>query len=78
LQLSKLDDICALVVIDLQNGIAGLPTAHPFGGIVDRAAQLARAFRERGLPVVLVTVSGMAPSRSEAGTQKFSSARDWA
>jgi len=76
--LSKLDDICALIVIDLQKGIAGLPTAHPFGGIVDRAAQLARAFRKRGLPVVLVNVSGMAPGRSDTGGPKFSPTSDWA
>ena len=28
------------------------------GEIVERAAHLARAFRERGLPVILVNVSG--------------------
>ena len=75
--LSKLDDICALVIIDLQKGMVGLPTAHPFDEIVDRSAQLAQAFRKCGLPVVLVNVSGVAPGRSEAGTPKFSPSGDW-
>ena len=55
--LTKLDTIAALIVIDLQKGIAGLPSVHPIAEIVGRTAQLARAFRERGLPVVLVNVS---------------------
>jgi hypothetical protein len=30
--LRKLDTTTALVVIDLQKGVAGLPTVHPAGG----------------------------------------------
>jgi nicotinamidase-related amidase len=55
--LTKLDTIPALIVIDLQKGIVGLPTVGPSGEIIGRAARLASAFRERGLPVVLVNVS---------------------
>jgi nicotinamidase-related amidase len=76
--LTKLDDIIALVVIDLQKGIVSLPTVHPVGEIIGRSAQLARAFRERGLPVVLVNVSGRAPGRTDAGSPKFSFPADWA
>lgn len=76
--LTKLDTAAALVVIDLQKGIVGMPTAHPAEEIVGRAAQLARAFRERGLPVVLVNVSGAAPGRTDAGPRKFSFPADWA
>jgi nicotinamidase-related amidase len=75
---TKLDDICALIVIDLQKGIAGLPTAHHIPEVIGRAAQLARAFRERGLPVVLVNVTGMAPGRTDAGRPNFSFPPDWA
>jgi nicotinamidase-related amidase len=75
--ISTLDDSCALVVIDLQKGIVGLPTAHPTAEIVDRSAQLARAFRARGLPVVLVNVAGRAPGRTDAGPPKFSFPDDW-
>ncbi|PSJ26492.1 hydrolase [Streptosporangium nondiastaticum] len=63
---TTLDDTTALVLIDLQKGIVALPTAHPSEEIVERGARLAAAFRERGLPVVLVRVVGAAPGRSEA------------
>src|SRR5271167_813479 len=75
--LTKLDDISALVVIDLQKGIVSLPTEHPVGEIIARTAELAHAFRERGLPVVLVNVSGRAPGRTDAGSPKFSFPPDW-
>ena len=55
--LTKIDAIPALVVIDLQKGLVGLPTVHPAGDIVARNAQLVRAFRRRSLPVVLVNVT---------------------
>ena len=77
--LTKLDTTTALVVIDLQKGIVRLPTVHPVGEIIGRAAQLARAFRERGLPVVLVNVTGAAPGRTDAGPRNLSSLpADWA
>ncbi|KUL36974.1 hydrolase [Streptomyces sp. NRRL F-4489] len=63
---STLDPTTALVLIDLQKGITALPTVHPAEEIVARAARLAAAFRERGLPVVLVNVTGGAPGRTEA------------
>jgi nicotinamidase-related amidase len=66
--LTKLDTNAALIVIDLQKGIVGIPTVHPAGEIIGRAARLARAFRERSLPVVLVNVTGRAPGRTDAGT----------
>ena len=76
--LTKLDTTAALVVIDLQKGIVRLPTVHPVGEIIERAAQLARAFRERGLPVVLVNVTGAAPGRTDAGPRNLSSLpADW-
>ena len=54
--LTQLDATAALIVIDLQKGIASLPTVHPAGEVIARAAQLANAFRGRNLPVVLVNV----------------------
>jgi nicotinamidase-related amidase len=74
--LAILDRTAALVAIDLQKGILSLPTVHPAGEIVGRAAQLARAFRKRGLPVVLVNVTGRAPGRTAAGMPKFSPPAD--
>ncbi|OEJ34586.1 isochorismatase family protein [Streptomyces subrutilus] len=47
----------ALVLIDLQTGILGLPTARPSDGILKHGIALAEAFRARRLPVVLVKVA---------------------
>jgi nicotinamidase-related amidase len=63
--LTTLDPITALILIDLQKGIVGLPTAHPAGEVVKHASALADAFRRHGLPVVLVNVAGGAPGRAE-------------
>ena len=75
--LTQLDTTAALIVIDLQKGIVGMPAAHPVGDVVGRTARLARAFRERGWPVVLVNVSAAAPGRTDAGRPKFSFPPDW-
>lgn len=63
--LTTLDPKTALIVVDLQKGIVGLPTAHSTSDVVKRAAELADAFRSHNLPVVLVTVGGGAPGRTE-------------
>lgn len=76
--LTTLDAIPALIGIDLQKGIVAMPTVHPAYEIVARAAQLAHAFRQRGWPVVLVHVTGVAPGRTDAERPKFSFPADWA
>ncbi len=76
--IENLDAVAALVVIDLQKGFAGLPTAHPADEIIGRVSRLARAFRRRGLPVALVNVAGRAPGRTDAGPPKFALPPDWA
>jgi nicotinamidase-related amidase len=63
--LTTLDPKTALIVVDLQKGIVGLPLIHPVDRIVDRTRELLGAFRKRGLPVVLVNVAGAAPGRTE-------------
>lgn len=75
--LSTLDKNAALIVIDLQKGIMGFPTVHPAAEIVARAAELAKAFRKRNLPVVLVNVAGRAPGRTETGFPKMAFPPDW-
>ena len=76
--LTQIDAVPALIVIDLQKGLASLPMAHPVSEIVDCSARLARAFRERRLPVVLVNVSGQGLRRcTEAGGPKLSLPPDW-
>ncbi len=62
---TTLDPQTALVTIDLQKGIVGLPTAHPTDQVVKHAGALAAAFRRHGLPVVLVNVDAVAPGRAE-------------
>jgi nicotinamidase-related amidase len=54
---TALDPRTALVVIDLQKGLAAYPTVHPMAGIIGATARLAAAFRQAKLPVVLVTVN---------------------
>ncbi|WP_448956589.1 isochorismatase family protein [Labrys neptuniae] len=63
--LTTLDPKSALIVIDLQKGIASLPTAHPTEKIVKNASGMAAAFRRHDLPVVLVNVNGGASGRAE-------------
>jgi nicotinamidase-related amidase len=63
--ISVLDAKPALVVIDLQKGIVGMPTAHLMAGVIHNAVALVEAFRKRKLPVVLVNVDGAPPGRAE-------------
>jgi nicotinamidase-related amidase len=62
---TAIDPNTALLVIDLQKGIASLPTVRPVAEVVTRAGALADAFRRRRLPVVLVNVDAGAPGRTE-------------
>ena len=76
--ITKLDEVTALVVIDLQKGIVAMGTAHSMAEVVARSAELVKAFRERRLPVVLVNVTGGAPGRTEVVRPKMTLAPDWA
>lgn len=72
---STIDPQVALILIDLQKGIVSDSVAH----VVPPAASLAAAFRQRGLPVVLVNVTGRAPGRTEAARSGPSNIPDgWA
>ena len=74
---TTLDPITALIVIDLQKGIAALTTAHPAAAVIANARALAGAFRARGLPVVLVNVDGGAPGRVEQIRHPGARPADW-
>jgi nicotinamidase-related amidase len=78
MSITTLDPHTALVLIDLQKGIVGLPTAHPSSDVVARAAELADAFRRRALPVVLVNVVGGAPGRTDPQPARPAPSSDWA
>ncbi|MFJ9027886.1 isochorismatase family protein [Streptomyces sp. NPDC102274] len=76
---TTLDPKTALVVVDLQKGIASLPTTpHPAAEVVARSAELVAAFRAKGLPVVFVRVTGGAPGRTEGPARGGQPAADWA
>jgi len=75
---TTLDPKTALVVIDLQKGIVGLPTVHPIAGVLAAATTLTAAFRRRGLPVVLVNATGVAPGRTERSNSLEGMPTDWA
>jgi nicotinamidase-related amidase len=74
---TAIDPKTALVVIDLQKGIVGSATVHPAREIVARSAELAKAFRHLGLPVVLVNVNGAAPGRTEQARPPGERPADW-
>ena len=75
--LTMLDPKTALIIVDLQRGIVGLPVVHPIDAVVARARALADAFRERGLPVALVNVAGGAPGRTEQTRQMDFRSEGW-
>jgi nicotinamidase-related amidase len=76
--LTQLDTNAALIVIDLQKGIVERMTALGGDAVLERAADLARSFRLRSLPVVLVNVTARAPGRTDAGIRNLSFPPDWA
>jgi nicotinamidase-related amidase len=76
--LSAIDDNAALVVLDLQVATAGMPTTpHAAGDIFKRSAGLAKAFRDKGLPVVWVNVAGGSSSRVEDAPQMGDLPDNW-
>ena len=72
--LTVLDPVTALIVVDLQNAVVGLPGLDSAHEVVARAASLAAEFRARDLPVVLVTVAGGAAGRTEQVRAPFAPA----
>ena len=82
---TTLDPRTALVVIDLQRGIVGHPVQpHSAADTISRSAELAAAFRKRGLPVVLVNVDFSAdggdvpPGRTEGPASGGALPEGWA
>jgi len=68
--LSAIDDNAVLIVLDLQVATAGMPTTpYAAAHIFERSAGLAKAFRDKGLPVVWVNVAGGSSGRTETAPQ---------
>ena len=74
--LTALDPSTALIVVDLQKGIADGPFIHPIDDIVERTRALIDVFRAKNLSVVLVNVAGRAPGRTEQGSRSNLSLAD--
>jgi nicotinamidase-related amidase len=74
---STLDPRTALILVDLQKGIVGLPLAHPGGDVIGHARALVDAFRRHALPIVFVTVDGRAPGRAEHTMSLAQLPPDW-
>ncbi|NCD71168.1 isochorismatase family protein [Mucilaginibacter agri] len=70
--ITAIDAKTALVLIDLQKGITGMPTAHPIQPIIEKSAELVAAFRSKNLPIVIVNVNPLGAkwtqTRVEAST----------
>ena len=72
---TALDDKTALVLIDLQVGTLSAPTVpHAAADVVEKAAQLADAFRAVGAPVVLVRMAN-SPDGADAVRGRSEAAR---
>lgn len=67
--LTELDPTTALIVIDLQSGLATRDDLAPytFADVVARTRALVDVFDARELPVVYVTVAGTPPGRTDSG-----------
>lgn len=63
--LSVVDDVPALLVVDLQAAIVAMGLAET-PQVVARSARLAEAFRAKGHPVVLINVDAAPGGRSDA------------
>ena len=75
--ITPLDANTALVIIDLQKGLASYPTAHSIDDVARHASELAAAFRRHHLPVVLVNVDGGAPGRTQSPVGAGKRPADW-
>jgi nicotinamidase-related amidase len=73
---TTLDPTTALVVVDLQKGLAGAPG---FDGALARSVELAGAFRSHDLPVILVRVTDGAqvPGRIDGVRRQRERAAGW-
>lgn len=76
--LSVIDDNAALIVLDLQVATAGMPTTpNSAAHIFERSAGLAKAFRDKGFPVVWVNVAGASWGRTDTAPQMGDLPDNW-
>jgi nicotinamidase-related amidase len=75
--IGMLDAKSALLVVDLQKGIVGLPTVHPIDGVIRNSVALLEAFRAHQQPVVLINVDGVPPGRAERSLSTRGMSAGW-
>jgi nicotinamidase-related amidase len=75
--ITHLDKNVALIVVDLQKGIVSLPLVDQIAPVIECSRALMDAFRQQGLPVVLVNVAGAAPGRTEQPRQNIAFPDGW-
>jgi nicotinamidase-related amidase len=68
--ITSIDKNTALVLIDLQKGIAKGDTAHPVSEVLRNAAALVDAFRKAKLPVVILNVNPSGAAWTKARVEK--------
>lgn len=74
---STLDTNPALILVDLQRGVIAVTEHNGARVALNYASELAKAFRRRRLPVVLVNVDGMPPGRTNRASVLSSPPPDW-
>jgi nicotinamidase-related amidase len=68
--ITAIDAKTALVLIDLQKGIMGLPTAHPTEQVLEKSIELIKAFRSKNLPIVFVNVNPLGAKWTQARVEQ--------
>ncbi len=68
--ITAIDTKTALVLIDLQKGIMGLPTAHPTEQVLEKSIELIKAFRSKNLPIVFVNVNPLGAKWTQARVEQ--------
>jgi nicotinamidase-related amidase len=68
--ITAIDAKSALVLIDLQKGIMGLPTAHPTQNVLEKSIKLIKAFRSKNLPIVFVNVNPLGAKWTQARVEQ--------
>ncbi|GAB2528024.1 isochorismatase family protein [Spirosoma aerophilum] len=74
--LTSLDKHTALILIDLQKGIATGDKAHPVPDVIANAARLKAAFRAAQLPVVVVHVEPIGAPASRVRSERSNFPKD--
>jgi nicotinamidase-related amidase len=74
--ITAIDSKTALIQIDMQKGIVSGDKAHPTQPIIDNIASLQLAFRQAGLPVVIVHVEPIGSPASVVRSEKNQFSKD--